>query len=226
MDILTESDAGNKSLKVQNLVFEYFNIAQIRFDVNFGTSLYTITMNRGNPYITMIAKEKKKLKFVSAKNRFCTDIENSDYSPDTTFLNGNPSLRGSISESLLPGDSGGGFTIGAFTQSGFTVASGEILDNWCAIYSNNDVNAVIGWISNFQKPVKIDIKKTNDNLEYVLNYEASGNVYGIGILPSFATNLIGDTPLPFITGTQDEYVKWRANEAILACKQFERIKRR
>ena len=63
-------------------------------------------------------------------------------------------------------------------------------------------------------------------MEYLFTYPTKGNIIGVSILPTFPINLVGGVPFPFIVGTQDTYVKWRANEAILSFRELESFKKR
>jgi len=205
MTILTESDSGSESLRVQNISFEYFSIAQIKCNVNFGTSLYSFIMTRGDPYITMLDKGKFKFKFRSEKNRFAADLVAGDYNLENTFVDGSPVVRAASEETL----------------SGFTLN-----DNWFSVYNNDVANEVIGWMSNAIQPNEIKIEDANPNLVYTFTYPIKGNIFGVGVLPTYPTNLVGNVPFPFVVSTQDKYVKWRANESLLSFKEVETIKRR
>lgn len=226
MEILVDSDTDDKSLKVQNVVFEYFNHAQIKAKFNFGTSTYQIIMSRGDPYITVLGLIKKKLKFRTGMNRLCMDIQDGPYSRIQTFNEGHPSVRGVNVEVVNPTNTTGAFVKNAFTESAFTQGVGKIFDNWIACYNNDTYDGVVGWISNVFKPNSIDIVDEGENTLVTMNYENKGNIFGIGVLPSFPTNLVNGIPKPFVVGKQDEYVKWRANEAPWAYKELEAFKRR
>jgi hypothetical protein len=119
--------------------------------------------------------------------------------------------------------SGGADTGGPGSESltGFT-----LLDNWFAVYNHDATDEVVGWISNIAQPSQIDIDDVNPDLRYTFTYPLTGNVIAIGVLPGFPNILAGKVPTPFAVGTQDKYVKWPANEAVLAFKEQETIKRR
>ncbi len=322
MTMLVEADNGSKSLRIQNIVFEYFSRMQIKFEVNFGTSIYSIIMSRGDPYITILNKEKLIFKIKSGKNRFAGDFDNqhngytlkktdesgspltakatgtatctSVVAADTITINGivytavtgvkpdntkfsvdtgdnetatdladsiKNDVRVGIDEvdidvnasvisnivtitSKAGGVSGNNITL---AQTGGTIAlSGAALtggaatgglgtetlstflmsDNWFSVYNNDQANEVIGWISNIIKSSTIKIEDISSELVYTFTYPIKGNIFALGVLPTFPNNLVGGVPFPFIVGTQDEYVKWRANEALLSFRELETIKRR
>lgn len=205
LTILPNADSGSKSIRVQNIVFEYFSIAQIKGVINFGTSVYSFIMSRGDPYITFLSTDKKKFMFTSEKSRFAVDMDSGDYTLANTVSSGSPVVRANAEETL----------------SGFTM-----LDNWYAVYNHSVDKDVVGWISNAVQPNEFKIMDKLTHLEYEVTYDKRGNIFGVGVLPSFPTNLVGGIPFPFTVNTQDRYVKWRANEAILAFKEIEIIRRR
>jgi len=322
MTIEVESDSAVKSLKIQNIIFEYFTKMQIKFDINFGTSIYSIIMSRGDPYISVLNKAKLKFKFKSAFNRLAGDFKNqsngytlkntdesgspltkkatgtatcvSVVATDTITINGlvytavtgvkanntefsvdtsgtacatdladsikNDTRQGMVEVEIdtdgnsvtnvvtitakAGGTSGNNITMsqtgGTITLSGATLTGGAatggtgietlsvftLNDNWYSVYNNTDSNAAVGWLSSMIKPDTIKIEDISSELVYTFTYPKAGNVFGIGILPTFPNNLVGGVPFPFIVGTQDEYVKWRANEAVLSFRELETIKRR
>lgn len=205
MTLITDADNGSKSLKIQNIKFEYFSKLQIKADINFGTSVYSLIMTRGDPYITLLNKNKLKFKFKSAKNRMGADFTTGNYNLSNTFINGNPTVRALSTETL----------------SGFTLN-----DNYFGIYNDSDINAIVGWMSNIVQSTSIKIDIVGSDTEYEFTYPRVGNIFGIGVLPSFPTNLVGGVPFPFVVGTQDKYIKWLANESVLSFRELETIKRR
>lgn len=322
MTILLDSDNDVKPLKIQNVVFEFFNDAQVKVEFNFGTSIYSFLMTRGDPYITVLNKQKTKLKFESDKNRFVGDFkdQHNGYTLKNTAESGNPitkkasgtatctsvvagntitingvqytavtgakadntefsvdggdnacaaDLADSINndvrvgtdepditvdatvnnnvvtiEAAAGGISGNNITLaqtgGNITLSGGVLTGGAATggsgtesltnflmnDNWVSVYNHDVSNEIVGWISNMFKPTQIDITELGGKVQYVLTYPIKGGVFGVGVLPSFPSNQVGGVPFPFVVGTQDKYVKWRANEALLAFKEVETFKRR
>ena len=323
MSIVPESTTGVQPLKVQNVIIEYFTSAQIKVEVNFGTSLYTFIMSRGDPYITMLEKAKLNFRFHSGKSRFIGDFADqaNGYTAENSFEGGTPlavaasgtvtlvgvvnldtitvngivytgvtgakadntefSVDGSdtvdaadlvdsivndvrqgvtktnidltaanvsnvvtitakaggiggnlidlassdggrlaVSGALFTGGADTGGT-GVETLTGFTLE-----DNWFAVYNEDSNEDLIGWISNIINPTAIDMVFNSPDVEYKFTYPRAGNIIAIGVLSGVPTSLIGNTPTPFVVGTQDKYVKWRANEAVLAFKEAESIKRR
>lgn len=205
MTVLVDSDGGSKSLKIQNIKFEYFSKLQLKANINFGTSVYSLLMTRGDPYITLLNKSKLKFKIKSGKNRMGADFTTGNYNLSNTFINGNPAVRSLTTETL----------------SGFTLS-----DNYFGVYNDTDDNAIVGWISNIVQPDSIKIDIVGSDTEYEFTYPRIGNIFGVGVLPSFPTNLVGGIPFMFVVGTQDKYVKWLANESILSFRELETIKRR
>jgi len=322
MILLVDSDGGSKSLKIQNITFEYFSRMQIKCDINFGTSVYSMIMSRGDPYISLLNTQKLNFRFKSAKNRFAGDFKNqhNGYTLKNTDESGNPltnkatgtatcasviagdtitingliytavaevksnntefsidtgnnetatDLADSISNdtrigtddtdirtsgtaisavvtitteaggisgnSITLSETGGRITLSGATLTGGAATGGSGLetltlftlnDNWYSVYNNDQDNEVIGWMSTMIKPDSIRIEDIVSELNYKFTYPIKGNIFGVGVLPTFPTNLVGGVPFPFIVGTQDDYVKWRANEAILSFRELETIKRR
>ena len=211
MQILkTESDAGHKSLRVQNIVFEVFSKLQVKFDVNFGTSRYSVIMSRGNPYITLLNTEKKKINLEIKKNRIGADF--ADSTNDYSLVN--TALKGTASDEKTGGT-------GNEEISGFTMK-----DNYFGFYNHDANNEVTGFVSNFLAPTLFNVTELIEGKSVVFQYTRSGNVFALGVLPSFPSNLVGGVPFPFVVGKQDDYIKWRANEAILSFNHLETIKRR
>lgn len=322
LTFLPDTDTGNKSLKVQNIVFEYFTFAQIKCHVNFGTSIYSFIMSRGDPYITMLNKQKRKFKFESAKDRFAGDFEtqHSGYTLKNTDESGNPdtlkatgtatcvsvvatdtitvngllytAVAGAkadntefsidtgdnecaidLADSLTNdtrigtddvdirakgvavsnvvtitaeagGTSGNSITLsqtgGTIGLSGANLTGGAatggtgletltnftMKDNWFGVYNTGALDEVVGWMANIMLPTSIDIADLTTKLEYELTYPIAGGVFALGVLPSFPSGLVGGVPFPFVVGSQDKYVKWRANESVLAFREAESLRRR
>ena len=87
---------------------------------------------------------------------------------------------------------------------------------------------IIGFFAFVKRPTGITVKATSSTaLEYIDITSDANQVFSIGILPSIPTTKIAGIPKPFHIGTQDEYVKWRANESIYNIPQrgFVRKKR-
>ena len=115
---------------------------------------------------------------------------------------------------------------GAQGDQSETLSAFTLNDNYFGFYNNNVNNEIVGWMSNMVSPVSIDVENVEGGTMYGFVYPVKGNVFGLGILPSYPTNLVGVVPFPFVVGNQDEYIKWRANEALLAFRQLETFKRR
>jgi len=322
LTVLGDTDAAQKPLQIQNIVFEYFNFAQIKCVINFGTSTYAFIMSRGDPYITMLNTGKLKFKFESDFDRFVGDFkfEHNGYTLENTNESGNPNTlkatgtatcvscvvgntltvnglvytgvsgvkadntefsidtgddetatdiadsltndtrvgtddadiraKGTAATNVVTitaeagGTSGNSITMSenstTITLSGANLTGGatsggtglETLtgftmdDNWFAVYNTGAANQVVGWVSTLALPSQIDIADLVTKFEYILTYPNKGGVFGVGVLPSFPSSLVGDVPFPFTISTQDEYVKWRANEAVLSFREAESIKRR
>ena len=323
LTIEVETDDGNKSLKLQNITFLYFSKMQAKASINFGTSLYTVLMTRGDPYITLLNTEKLKFKIKTSKNRVGIHFNDADngYSLPNTFTGGAPStlaasgtvtcasaiaadtvtingivytgvtgtkndntefsvdtsdaacaadLADSIENDTRPGvtdpdhnmsgasvsdvmtvtdlirgvngntitlasSDGGRLAVSGTTLSGGAATGGiatetltgyTLNDNFIGLYNDSASNEVVGWISNIHNPTTILIEEIAGNLDITMTYGNKGNVFGVGILPSFPNNLVGGIPFPFIIGTQDEYIKWRANESILSFRELETYKKR
>ncbi len=322
LTFIPDTDADIPSLKVQNLVFEYFSFEQLKCHVNFGTSIYSFIMSRGDPYITMLNTAKKNFKIQSAKDRFVGDfkdqhngytLKNTDESgnPDTLKATGTATcvscvagntftingvvytgvtgakanntefsidtgdnetatdLADSINndirvgtddpditidatvvtnvitlEAAAGGTSGNSITMSenstTITLSGAnltggaatggtgleTVSSFLMHDNWFGFYNTGALDEAVGWMSNIVKPSTIDISDLTTKLEYKFIYPVSGGIFALGVMPSFPSSLVGGIPFPFVVGSQDKYVKWRANKAVLAFRQAESVKRR
>ena len=320
--LMTDADNGARSLKLQNITFEYFNKLQIKIDVNFGTSLYSIIMSRGDPYVTMLNKIKKKQTIVTHNNRLGADFAETDnkYNLANTFERGhNDALSASVVLTLNNPTAGFGFAVngipfvyyasgrsnisfqnitlgatveetaintanhinlapdigiisgisfnavaenntviistntrglatnriatrtfqpGRVTFSSPTFIGGldekeiDILenftlkDNYFGFYNSEAENQCVGWMSNMINPTVLEIQRAGDSSKITFRYPVAGNIIALGVLPSFPTNLVGGVPFPFVIGTQDMYIKWRANEALLTFRELETIKKR
>lgn len=205
MVLEVSSDDNIRSFQLQNIKFEYFTKLQVKCDINFGTSLYSILMTRGDPYITMLNKGKLKFKLTSGKDRMGADFTEGNYSLLNTSVNGSPAVRNVDQETL----------------SGYSLK-----DNYFGFYNSDSDNEVVGWMSNILEATEIEIVDKTEYLEYTFTYPRKGNIFGIGVLPSYSSNLVGGIPLPFVIANQDEYIKWRANEALLSFREVETFKRR
>ena len=322
LTFIPDTDLDISSLRVQNLVFEYFSFEQLKCQVNFGTSIYSFIMSRGDPYITMLNTSKKKFKIQSAKDRFVGDfkfqhngytLKNTDESgnPDTLKATGTATCVSVIATDTITvnglvytavagakanntefsvdtgdnecatdladsltndtrigtddadirakgvaasnvvtitaeagGTSGNSITLsqtgGTITLSGANLTGGaatggtgvetltsfSMHDNWFGFYNTGALDETVGWMSNIIKPTTIQIDDLTTKLEYEFTYGVAGGIYALGVMPSFPSSLVGDIPFPFVVGSQDKYVKWRANEAVLAFREAESIKRR
>ncbi len=317
-----DTDAGIPSLRIQNLLFEYFSYEQLKCNVNFGTAIYTFIISRGDPYITMLNTGKTKFKIQSAKDRFVGDFkdQHNGYTLKNTDESGNPdTLRATGTATCVSCVVGNTFTINGVTYTGVagtkadntefsidtgdnetaadladsinndlrvgtddaditidatvvsnvitliaaaggtsgnsilmsensttitlsganltggaatggtgleTVSSFLMHDNWFGFYNKGALDETVGWMSNIVKPTTIDISDLTTKLEYNFTYPVTGGIFALGVMPSFPSSLVGGIPFPFVVGSQDKYVKWRANEAVLAFREAESIKRR
>ncbi len=325
MEIIPESDSGVNSLKIQDIKFEYFNKNQLKGEINFGSSFYSFIISRGDPYITMVNKEKLSFRFKTELDHFIGDFANevNSYTPKNSNLSGNPLFEFAsgtvVLATVLAGDDlvvnglnyaavagvkadntefsiDGSDTVDAadladsinndtrvpvtvsnidvratsltdtvtiiakargppgndidmsdnagsrITPSGTFLTGGAISggtgtesltnyvleDNWFGVYQSSigGKDTVVGWVSNIINPTQIDVSYNFPDFSWLFTYPRIGNVIAVGVLPSDPSSLVGLVPSPFVVGTQDEYVKWRANEAVLAFKQVETIKRR
>ena len=322
MTFIPDTDADISSLKVQNLVFEYFSFEQLKCHVNFGTTIYSFIMSRGDPYITMLNTGKTKFKIQSAKDRFVGDFkdqhngytlkntdesgspitkkatgtatcvscvagntftingvvytgvtgakaDNTEFSVDTGDNETATDLADSINNDLRVGTddvditidatvvsnvitleaaaggtsgnsitmsensttitlSGANLTGGASTGgTGIETVSNFLMhDNWFGFYNTGALDETVGWMSNIIKPTSIQIDDLTTKLEYDFTYSVAGGIYALGVMPSFPSSLVGGIPFPFVVASQDKYVKWRANEAVLVFREAESVKRR
>ncbi len=225
MDVLTESDADVSSSRVRSFAIEYFTKEQIKFSVDFGTSKFQIMMARGNPYISVVNNTNKIIRIRSAKTRFALDIPTGDYSLLNTWIDGSPVVRSNPDETIIV-NSPEGFEKTGFTQTGFVMGDAIVSDNYFAMY-NEVADDVVGWISNLRAPFSIKIIDETGTLKYEYTYEARGNIWAIGVLPSTPSILVGGIPTPLVVvSTQDTYVKWRANEALFAFKVSQSLRKK
>ena len=233
-DILTDSDAGVVSNKVQVFAIEYMNKEQVKFQVGFGTTSYIIMMTRGNPYINLIDKFNKVFRTRSAKTRFALDIQIGTqpaeyYALVNTYTAGSPVVRAQSSE-LIGVFTEQGFTKSGFTSSGFVLSGSEsgsffIKDNYFAYYDQIATD-VIGWMSFLKPPKNILVQDETGTLKYTHTNVTKGNIFAIGVLNGSPSTLIGGIPTPLVVGAQDTYVKYRGNESLFGFKQSQTIKKK
>ena len=130
MTMRTDSDTDVKSLKIQNLVIEYFTKAQMKFEINFGTSLYSFIMTRGDPYVTLLNKGKTKFRINSGKTRMggYFDVQTGKgYTLSNTFLSGSSrTIKASGTATCVSCVAGNTITINGIVYTG---VSGVKSDN-------------------------------------------------------------------------------------------------
>ena len=195
-----------KASFIQNITIEHFTINQMKLKINFGNTIYHITISRGCPYITILTKYTTKFHIYTPKNRITGDFTaNNNYDLNSAKANGNPSVRSSTKE---------------------TLTSPSMRDNWWSWYTNNGVDEMIAWMSNLIYPSKVVITNTNDEIDTLYTYDYSANLISVGCLigsPNVESNNI---PIPYIVGNDDTYVKYRANEGLISFRQSNFIRRR
>ena len=205
-DIIPLNNDKVKSSYIQNLVIENFTINQVKLKINFGNTIYEVTMTRGCPYINITDRYSKFFNIVTSKNRFTGDFtSDNNYDIDSAKTKGHPSIRSETSE---------------------TISSPTMNDNWWSWYTNNGVNEMLGWLVNLLYPNKVVVTDRNDKLDILLEYSQSANIYGVGCLIGDPNSVINNKPQPFINNIADEYVKYRANEGLWSFKQSNFIRRR
>jgi len=360
--ILVDSDAGDVSLKVQNIAIRHFSIVQTEIDCNFGTSVYRVLMTKGDPYISLVNQTNTKFRFKSAKTRMGGDFDNKfemlfntlsvdnvqeldgtntrlaqritniniqgkklkyaivrlkksasptgsaqlkirKTSDDTVIATSANSQDVSLVSLHVDGEDikftfadevvsneevymsleGGTYSgtnkiawLGVNTgdsdngvaykyAGGWTVLTGKdfrgliayekiidyslantyddgnltirsvatetinnfgLKDNYFAWYNHTLADDVLGFMSNFIQPDSILFENFVSYIKYTFTYPSVGNTFGVGVLPSYPSNLVSGIPFPFIVTSQDNYIKWRGNEAIWAFKEIETFRRR
>ena len=208
--MMVDSDAGDKSIAIQNISIEYFNSAQLRMVCSFGTSVYKLAITRGDPYVALNTITNSKLRIKSQANRMGADFKSGttlaeNYTLTKTGTKGSPVVRDASVETL----------------DDFT-----LLDNYFGFYNNDSLNEICGFMANAVNPTEIEIKIIGDDIIYTFTYPMTGNIFGLGVLESNPSNLSGTTPLPFVIGKQDKYIKWRANESLFVFKEIDTFRRR
>ena len=200
--------SDNKALPndIQNLVINYISVNQIKLKINFGTVIYNIRMTRGCPFINITSVGSKYFKVVTTHDRFIADFTDSNkYDLDSSVDDGYPE------------------------DSDSTISSPTMKDNWWSWYNKGDgddiSDQVVGWLSNLVYPDDVDVSYVNDHVEVLFTYEHTGNLFAFGILPS-SMGIVNSKPLPYNINNLDKYVKWRANESLIAFKQDNFIRRR
>lgn len=228
-DILTDSDAGVSSTKVQSFSIEHMTKEQIKFLVSFGTTSFIITMTRGNPYINVVNKFDKIFRVRSAKTRFAIDVPTGsspteEYALVNTWLGGSPVERAQSSE-LINVANEQGFTRSGFEESGFVMTSASVNDNY-GCYYDEVANDVVGWTAFMKAPDSILVEDETGTLKYTHTHFTKGNIYAIGVLVGTPSVLTGGIPDHLVVGTQDTYVKYRANEGPFAFKTTQTVKKK
>lgn len=200
------SDDLEESIKLQSVLIDHINVNQIRLKVNFGSTIYVIRMSRGSPFINIFSTASRNIKIVVPATRFIGDfMTENNYDLKSSFTKGNPIFRNAVEEEITNVDPN---------------------DNYWGWYTSTLASEVVGWLSNFIKPTKIKIKRVELGLEFLFTYDKSVNILGFGVLPGSPSNVVNDVPLPFAIGNIDDYVKWRANEAMVSFRQDNFLRRR
>ena len=203
------SDDLDTSLKLQSVLINHINVNQIKMKVNFGSTIYTIRMSRGSPFINIFSAFSKNIKVVVVADRFIGDfLATNPYDLTRSFTEGNPEIRAIEEEDIV---------INPNT---------DMNDNYWSWYTPTSDNEVVGWLSNFIQPSNINIKDTNEGMEFLFTYANSANILGFGVLIGNPSNVVNNVPQPYAIGNIDGYVKWRANEAMVAFRQDNFLRRR
>ena len=205
-EIIPINSNNAKASFIQNITIEHFTLNQMKLKINFGNTIYHITMTRGCPYVTILTKYTTKFHIYTPKNRFTGDFNaNNNYDLNSAKANGNPSVRSATKE---------------------TLTSPSMRDNWWSWYLNDGVDEMIAWMSNLIYPSKVVITNTNDEIDTLYTYDYSANLISVGCIigtPNIESN---NVPLPYVVGNEDLYVKYRANEGLISFRQSNFIRRR
>jgi len=210
-DITPVSDEGVLSNKVQNIVFDNFARTQLKCKINFGSTIWYLTMSRGCPWINILEKKSRHIRILTYKERLGGDTtENIKYNKSRTYAEGEPDgdttdiIRGPAVVNNVP--------------------TRTMKDNYWGWYNPNNKDQMAGWLANLIHCKQISVSKAGGYLQ--LDYESpiTQNFFGIG-------GLITDTSTGvaklFNNNQGDDFsVKFRANESLWQFKQRNYIKRR
>jgi len=218
--IIPISVTGDPANILQSLVFERFNNSQIRLTARFGTVDYVITLNRGHPYIGLFSE--KYFRIETTKQRFALSVATpATQIQDFNQLKSDDVNRGNPLNLSSP------VTTFTFTNdSNVDTGLGLVNDGWYAFY-NLTATDCVGWVAPLREVIGLTVSAVSATELDTINWTfASSTIIGIGVLPSTPTALINNIPRPFHVGSQDEYVKWRANESMWTLAQRQSIRKK
>ena len=232
----------NFSTTLHDVLFTQLTKSRMAFTVKFGIIDFVIDFHRGSPY-ARIRADTKRYRFETNKARLALSA---DYANEK-LVNWNQETSDDSGKGNPLNLSNPVFQATAFQASAFmttfsnavnpypltndtnaTTGIQNINDNWFAFYDIDKVSDTVGFIGVLKKPTGITIKgATASALEYVEYTFDKNMAIGVGMLEASTGSKIAGIPLAFHIGTQDTYVKWRANESVTSFgqRQFARRKR-
>ena len=212
--VIPVDDDGTASSTLHDVIFDIFNNEQCKIIAKYGIVEHIIDLHRGWPYARILSNTKK-FKVNTSKERFALSV-NSTSSELTNFnqATSDDTNQGNPLNFTSPTST---FT---FTNdSNATTGLQLIDDNWFAYY-DLAVNDVVGFTAVAKRPTGLVLTATSatELSNFIMTFDENALV-AVGILSSQPNSKIGGIPKPFYVGSSDEYVKWRANEAIASYNQ-------
>lgn len=220
--ILPQNDSGVKSSTLHDVIITSYNRSQVEINGKFGIIDFEITFKKGMPYARLRLTSKKVI-FSTNKARFAMSAR----TPDTNLLDYNQKYSDDTNRgnplNLAAPETISSFTEGASTTRGLN----HVDDNWFAVY-NLTANSMIGWIGSVFIPSTLDIEAISSTVLREIRFGwRQQNIIAVGVLQGDPTTVVSGIPAVFNPGSDDTYVKWRANCAIYTWPQkpFMRKKR-
>lgn len=205
---------GDLATTLQDVVFRIYNDSFIKMNAKFGIVDYFIEIKRGQPYARFVSTSKQ-IRVDTTTRRFALSTDVNTDIPDFNQENSDDTNRGNPLN-LSPPNNPFIFTDNNNVNTGLD----RLDDNWYAWYDETDTNNMVGWLAVAKQPTGLTITATSSIAleKMVWDFDANA-IFALGMLESNPTVKVGGIPSPFNVGNIDEYVKWRANEAIYGFNQ-------
>jgi hypothetical protein len=220
--LIPENSAGSLATNLVDVIIRKFNRDLVVIDVNYGIVTHTYRLAVGMSYVR-VKLRSKQFTFGTDKPLFCLSSDDEDLNlTKWNQLKSDNADRGNPLGTYQGATNPAVFTFDNDVDTGL----GHIDDVWFAFY--DDVpDDLVGWIGSFYKPNALEVEAvTSTQLKEARFGFDKDNLIAIGVLNGHPGTKINGKPEVFFPGTEDMYVKWKANASIFSFDQNPFVRKR
>lgn len=220
--ILPENDNGDLASTLHDVIIETFTKSEAEIIAKWGILDYRINFRKGLPWVRILLNSKEltfkttKARFALSANTEATNLTKWNQLGSDDTDRGNPlgTYQGATNPQIFTEDNN--------VDTGLN----HIDDNWFAFYDKLSTD-IVAWIGSLLIPVTLEVEATSTSaLKEVRFGWRQRNYINIGYLESDMVTTINGIPKGFFAGTDDTYVKWRANGSIFDMRQRPFVRKR